>query len=102
MKKITNIILFLFLISLATPTIESLVEDICKSKSYCEIKKNDTEKSEEKEVEKSEIELFDKILLTEKINFKTLIKLENINLFHFLANHNSQFKEIFSPPPEFS
>jgi hypothetical protein len=103
LKKITTIILFLFLISLVTPAIQSIVEDVCKSKSFCDIEKTEkeTEKSEEKELEKNEIEFFDKILISEKINFSALIQPEFTNLFHFLNNHNSQFREIYSPPPEF-
>lgn len=104
MKKISNIILIIFLISLVTPTIQSLFKEKKTIESVCDIEKTEKEKdnSEEKELEKNEMELFDKILLSDKILFIPTFQLENEIYFHFLNNHNSQFKEIFSPPPEFS
>lgn len=104
MKKITNIILCVFLLSIITPTIQCLFEDSIKTVSFLDVDENkdDIDNSEEKELEKNEFDFFDKILHTEKIYIKTSINDNEENLFHFLSNHNSQFKEIFSPPPEFA
>jgi hypothetical protein len=81
------------------PSFNWFVKDTEKCYSYCDLEK-DTDNSEEKELEKNEFDFFDKIIFTEKIYFISLINYDCINLFHFLNNHNSQFKEIFSPPPE--
>ena len=84
------------------PTLSWFVKDTEKCYSFCDIDKSEKEldNSEEKELEKNEFDFFDKILFTEKIYFKPSINNIEVNLFHFLNNHNSQFKEIFSPPPE--
>jgi hypothetical protein len=102
LKKITNIIVFLFFISLITPTIKSVFEEDTAIESIYEIEKSEkeNEKSEEKEVEKNEFEMFDKILIASNYDFKTLILNEFSIDFHFLEKHNTQFQEIFSPPPE--
>lgn len=104
MKKLTNIVLCVFLLSIITPTIQCLFEDSIKTISFLDVDENkdDIDNSEEKELEKNEFDFFDKILHTEKIYIKTSINDNEENLFHFLSNHNSQFKEIFSPPPEFA
>lgn len=104
MKKLTNIVLCVFLLSIITPTIQCLFEDSIKTISFLDVDENkdDIDNSEEKELEKNEFDFFDKILHTEKIYFKTSLNDNEENLFHFLSNHNSQFKEIFSPPPEFA
>ena len=81
------------------PTLSWFVKDTEKCYSYCDLEK-DTDNSEEKELDKNELDFFDKIIFTEKIYFKTSINDDVVNLFHFLSNHNIQFKEIFSPPPE--
>lgn len=101
MKKLTNIVLYIFLLSLITPTIQCLFEDRSKTVSFFDVDENkdDIDNSEEKELEKNE---FDFLLHTEKIYIKTSINDNEENLFHFLSKHNSQFKEIFSPPPEFA
>ena len=104
MKKVTNIIVFVFFISLITPTLKSLFEDNKIIELVCDMDETEkkTDNSEEKEIEKNEVELFDKFLITSKINFKTLIPSEISIDFHFLEKHNSQFQEVFSPPPELS
>ena len=104
MKKLTNIVLYVFLLSIITPTIQCLFEDSIKTVSFLDVDENkdDIDNSEEKELEKNEFDFFDKILHTEKIYIKTSINDNEVNSFHFLSNHNSQFKEIFSPPPEFA
>lgn len=102
MKKITNIILYLFLLSIITPEIQGLFDDSIKNISFLDSDENekDADNSEEKELEKNELDIFDKIIFTEKIYFSKSINDDRINLFHFLTNHKSQFKEIFSPPPD--
>jgi len=104
LKKLTNIVLYVFLLSIITPTIQCLFEDSIKTVSFLDVDENkdDIDNSEEKELEKNEFDFFDKILHTEKIYFKTSINDDKLNLFHFLSNHYSQFREIFSPPPEFA
>lgn len=104
MKKITNIILCVFLLSIITPTIQCLFEDSIKTVSFLDVDENkdDIDNSEEKELEKNEFDFFDKILFAEKFNFTSLIINTDLDLFYFLNNHNSQFKEILSPPPEFA
>jgi hypothetical protein len=104
LKKITNIIVFLFFISLITPTIKSVFEEDTAIESIYEIEKSEkenekSEKENEKENEK-EIELCDKILIASNYDFKALILNEFSIDFHFLEKHNTQFQEIFSPPPE--
>lgn len=102
LKKITNIVLYVFLLSIITPSVRCLFEDSIKTVSFIDIDENekDVDNSEEKELEKNEFDFFDKIIFSEKIYFKSSINNNEVNLFHFLDNHNSQFKEIFSPPPE--
>lgn len=102
MKKITNIILYLFLLSIITPEIQGLFDDSIKNISFLDSDENekDADNSEEKELEKNELDIFDKIIFTEKIYFSNSVNYDVVNLFHFLRNHNSQFKEIFSPPPD--
>ena len=104
MKKITNIILCVFLLSIITPTIQCLFKDSIKTVSFLDVDENkdDIDNSEEKELEKNEFDFFDKILFAEKFNFTSLIINTDLDLFYFLNNHNSQFKEILSPPPEFA
>ncbi len=104
MKKLTNIVLYVFLLSIITPTIQCLFEDSIKTVSFLDVDENkdDIDNSEEKELEKNEFDFFDKILFAEKFNFTSLIINTDLDLFYFLNNHNSQFKEIFSPPPEFA
>jgi hypothetical protein len=100
LKKIANIILYAFLLSIITPTIQGLFKDSGKTIAFLDIDKKDADNSEEKELEKNEFDFFDKIIFTEKIYFKTSINNDVVNLFHFLSNHTSQFREIFSPPPD--
>jgi hypothetical protein len=100
LKKIANIILYAFLLSIITPTIQGLFKDSGKNIAFLDIDKKDADNSEEKELEKNEFDFFDKIIFTEKIYFKTSINNDVVNLFHFLSNHTSQFREIFSPPPD--
>lgn len=100
MKKIANIILYAFLLSIITPTIQGLFKDSGKNIAFLDIDKKDADNSEEKELEKNEFDFFDKIIFTEKIYFKTSINNDVVNLFHFLSNHTSQFREVFSPPPD--
>ena len=100
MKKITNIILYVFLLSVITPAFQGVFEDCIKTVSLLDIDEKDADNSEEKELEKNEFDFFDKIIFTEKICFTTSINDDRVNLFHFLSNHKSQFKEIFSPPPD--
>lgn len=104
MKKLTNIVLYVFLLSIITPTIQCLFEDSIKTVSFLDVDENkdDIDNSEEKELEKNEFDFFDKILFAEKFNFTSLIINTDLDLFYFLNNHNSQFKEILSPPPEFA
>lgn len=104
MKKLTNIVLHVFLLSIITPTIQCLFEDSIKTVSFLDVDENkdDIDNSEEKELEKNEFDFFDKIFFAEKFNFTSLILNTDLDLFYFLNNHNSQFKEIFSPPPEFA
>jgi hypothetical protein len=100
LKKIANIILYAFLLSIITPTIQGLFKDSGKNIAFLDIDKKDADNSEEKELEKNEFDFFDKIIFTEKIYFKTSINNDVVNLFHFLSNHTSQFREVFSPPPD--
>jgi hypothetical protein len=104
LKKLTNIVLYVFLLSIITPTIQCLFEDSIKTVSFLDVDENkdDIDNSEEKELEKNEFDFFDKILFAEKFNFTSLIINTDLDLFYFLNNHNSQFKEILSPPPEFA
>ena len=102
MKKISNIILYVFLLSVITPAFQGVFEDCIKTVNLLDIDENekDTDNSEEKELEKNEFDFFDKIIFTEKIYITNSINDYRVNLFHFLCNHKSQFKEIFSPPPD--
>ncbi len=102
MKKITNIILYVFLLSVITHALQGVFEDCIKTITLLDIDKNekDADNSEEKELEKNEFDFFDKIIFIEKICFTKSINDDRVNLFHFLSNHKSQFKEIFSPPPD--
>ena len=100
MKKITTIILYVFLLSVITPALQGVFEDCIKTITLLDIDEKDADNSEEKELEKNEFDFFDKIIFTEKIYFKTSINYDVVNLFHFLSNHTSQFREIFSPPPD--
>ena len=100
MKKITTIILYVFLLSVITPAFQGVFEDCIKTVSLLDIDEKDADNSEEKELEKNEFDFFDKIIFTEKICFTKSINDDRVNLFHFLSNHKSQFKEIFSPPPD--
>ena len=100
MKKITNIILYVFLLSVITPAFQGVFEDCIKTVSLLDIDEKDADNSEEKELEKNEFDFFDKIIFTEKVYFTNSINDYRVNLFHFLSNHKSQFKEIFSPPPD--
>ena len=100
MKKITNIILYVFLLSVITPAFQGVFEDSIKTVSLLDIDEKDADNSEEKELEKNEFDFFDKIIFTEKVYFTNSINDYRVNLFHFLSNHKSQFKEIFSPPPD--
>jgi hypothetical protein len=104
LKKLTNIVLYIFLLSISTPTIQCLLEDSIKTVSFFDVDENkdDFDNSEEKELEKNEFDFFDKILFADKFNFTSLNTNIDLDLFYFLNNHNSQFKEIFSPPPEFA
>ncbi len=100
MKKITTIILYVFLLSVITPALQGVFEDCIKTITLLDIDEKDADNSEEKELEKNEFDFFDKIIFTEKICFTTSINDDRVNLFRFLSNHKSQFKEIFSPPPD--
>jgi len=102
LKKITNIILYVFLLSLITPAFQGVFDDRIKTVALLDIDENekDADNSEEKELEKNEFDFFDKIIFSEKIYFTNSINDNRINLFHFLSNHKSQFREIFSPPPD--
>ena len=100
MKKITNIILYVFLLSVITPALQGVFEDCIKTITLLDIDEKDADNSEEKELEKNEFDFFDKIIFTEKVYFTNSINDYRVNLFHFLSNHKSQFKEIFSPPPD--
>ena len=80
------------------PSFIWFVKDTEKCYSYCDLEK-DTDNSEEKEIDKNELDFFDKIIFSEKIYFKPSINNNEVNLFHLLSNHTSQFREIFSPPP---
>ncbi len=100
MKKITNIILYVFLLSVITPAFQGVFEDCIKTVSLLDIDEKDADNSEEKELEKNEFDFFDKIIFTEKVYFTNSINDYRVNLFHFISNHKSQFKEIFSPPPD--
>ena len=100
MKKITNIILYVFLLSVITPAFQGVFEDCIKTVFLLDIDEKDADNSEEKELEKNEFDFFDKIIFTEKVYFTNSINDYRVNLFHFLSNHKSQFKEIFSPPPD--
>ncbi|WP_396149897.1 hypothetical protein [Flavobacterium sp.] len=102
MKTIAQIVIFIFVSSLTMPTLSWFVKDVEKCYSFCDIDKSEKEldNSEEKELDKNELDFFDKIFFSEKFYFKTSINDDELNLFHFLSNHNIQFKEIFSPPPE--
>jgi len=83
------------------PTLSWFVKDVEKCYSFCDIDKSEKEQdnSEEKELDKNELDFFDKIIFSEKIHFKPSINNNEVNLFHLLSNHTSQFREIFSPPP---
>ncbi len=83
------------------PTLSWFVKDTEKCYSFCDIDKSEKEldNSEEKELDKSELDFFDKIIFSEKIYFKPSSNNNEVNLFHLLSNHTSQFREIFSPPP---
>jgi len=72
------------------PTLSWFVKDVEKCYSFCDIDKSEKEQdnSEEKELDKNELDFFDKIKKKKKIHFKPSIN-----------NHTSQFREIFSPPP---
>ena len=100
MKKITTIILYVFLLSVITPALQGVFEDCIKTITLLDIDEKDADNSEEKELEKNEFDFFDKIIFTEKVYFTNSINDYRVNLFHFLSNHKSQFKEIFSPPPD--
>jgi hypothetical protein len=102
LKKITNIILYVFLLSVITPAFQGVFEDSIKTVTLFDIDENekDADNSEEKELEKNELDFFDKIIFTEKVYITNSINDYRVNLFHFLSNHKSQFKEIFSPPPD--
>jgi hypothetical protein len=102
LKTIAKIVIFIFITSLTLPTLSWFVKDNEKCYSFCDNYKSEKEldNSEEKELDKNELDFFDKIFFLEKFYFKTSINDDELNLFHFLSNHNIQFKEIFSPPPE--
>ena len=100
MKKITTIILYVFLLSVITPALQGVFEDCIKTITLLDIDEKDADNSEEKELEKNEFDFFDKIIFTEKVYFTNSINDYRVNLFHFISNHKSQFKEIFSPPPD--
>lgn len=84
------------------PSLSWFVKDTEKCYSIFDFDKSEKEldNSEEKELDKSELDFFDKIIFAEKIYFSKSINDDRINLFHFLTNYKSQFKEIFSPPPD--
>ena len=92
--------MYVFLLSVITPAFQGVFEDCIKTVSLLDIDEKDADNSEEKELEKNEFDFFDKIIFTEKVYFTNSINDYRVNLFHFLSNHKSQFKEIFSPPPD--
>ncbi len=92
--------MYVFLLSVITPAFQGVFEDCIKTVSLLDIDEKDADNSEEKELEKNEFDFFDKIIFTEKVYFTNSINDYRVNLFHFISNHKSQFKEIFSPPPD--
>ena len=92
--------MYVFLLSVITPALQGVFEDCIKTITLLDIDEKDADNSEEKELEKNEFDFFDKIIFTEKVYFTNSINDYRVNLFHFLSNHKSQFKEIFSPPPD--
>jgi hypothetical protein len=102
LKTIAKIVIFIFITSLTLPTLSWFVKDNEKCYTFCDnyTSEKELDNSEEKELDKNELDFFDKIFFSEKFYFKTSINDDELNLFHFLSNHNIQFKEIFSPPPE--
>ena len=94
MKFLTQIVLFLFLAFLATPTIVSMIEsDTDLSYVY-----NLSEEETHKEIKEIPALVENTVQLSLfKISLKsTFINSEN------LLKHDNVSEEIFSPPPEFS
>ena len=93
MKLIINIVLFLFIIFLSTPTVVGMIDDDVDISCFYNL-------AEEEETNPTVLEV--KILPTIQyafFNFFTLETLKyNVNLNHLLSYDNLAHK-IFSPPP---
>jgi len=92
MKIIVNIVLFLFLSFLASPTIVSLIEDEADMSMVYSL----TEEEIQKEIKEVKVAPHCELRLSffEPVRKASEIKTANID------KHDSVSEEIFSPPPE--
>ncbi|WP_206619134.1 hypothetical protein [Flavobacterium cerinum] len=93
MKIIVNIVLFLFLSFLASPTIVSLIEDEADMSMVYSL----TEEEIQKEIKEVKAAPHSELRLTFFEPTKKVSVIKSANL----QKHDNVSEEIFSPPPEF-
>lgn len=96
MKTTISLLLILFVTSIATPTIISLLEKNIDMSSFYSFSEEEESNKEPKEIKGDVKPLFDYPFFTRKINTCITIISEND------SRHDNVSPSIFSPPPELS
>jgi hypothetical protein len=84
------------------PSLFWIVEDNNRYISYYDLDTSEKEldNSEEKEVDKNEMDIFNSVLYFEKTNFIFQNNKRKVVLFYINKRCNSLQREIYSPPPK--